>query len=116
MGNRAVPRRSFAAVLLVLVLNFALVPCTMAVEVVEEGHDCCPPELRLEAADCCEVDDGNVGARSGTIEFDDGDAIVSAGYTDLLTSPARRTTKVADPPDWPAYRRDLNALYCVYLK
>ena len=87
----------------------------MAIEVVEEGHDCCPPELRLEAADCCEVDDGTVGTRSGTIEFDDDDAPAPAGYVNLLTSPERRTCKVADPPDPPGYRLDLNALYCVYL-
>ena len=109
------PRRRLVAALLALVLNFALVPCTMAVEVVEEGHDCCPPELRLEAADCCEIDDGNVVARSGTIEFDDDDAAASHGYVDLLTSPASRTCKVTDPPDPPGYYTDLNTLYCVYL-
>ena len=115
LGNGAVPRRRFAAVLLALVLNFALVPCTMAIEVVDEGHDCCPPELRLEAADCCEIDDGSVDTRRGTIDFDEDDASATASYVDLLTSPTGRDVGVADPPDPPRYRLDRNALYCVYL-
>ena len=63
------PRR-VAAVLLAVFLNLALVPCTMAVEVVGEGHDCCPPELRLDPSECCQIDVGSSDARTGAIKID----------------------------------------------
>ena len=53
---------SVAAVLLALVLNMAILPCAMAVEAAEEAHDCCPPEIRLDASECCVIDDATLDA------------------------------------------------------
>ena len=110
--------RSAAALLLAFVLNVALVPCAAAFEVVkDEGHDCCPPELRLEATDCCEVNDGSVQSRVGAFEFDEGEKLsVAHGYAALDPAPSARFSPAADPPDPPDARPDLNALFCVYLK
>lgn len=116
-NRRFAAPRSVAAVLLALVLNAALIPCTMAIEVVEDGHDCCPPELRLDSSECCEVDDGNVQARAGTVEFDKSDTLSPApDYAALLPAVVTRYAAAADPPDPPDHRADLNALFCVYLK
>ena len=109
--------RSAAALLLAFALNVALVPCAMAIEVVAEEHDCCPPELRLEPADCCEVNDGSVQSRGTTLEFDAGDELVAVhGYAALVPAQSGRGAPLADPPDPPDHRPDLNALFCVYLK
>lgn len=109
--------RSAAALLLAFALNVALVPCAMAIEVVAEEHDCCPPELRLEPADCCEVNDGSVQSRGTTFEFDaDDEPAAVHGYALLLPAQSGRNAPLADPPDPPDNRPDLNALFCVYLK
>ena len=115
--RRFAATRSSAALLLTFVMNMALVPCAMAIEVVAEEHDCCPPELRLDPDDCCEVNDGSVQSRGTTVEFDDGDD-VSAVHGRALLVPALsgRNAPAADPPDPPDTRPDLNALFCVYLK
>ena len=109
--------RSAAALLLAFALNVALVPCAMAIEVIAEEHDCCPPELRLEPSDCCEVDDGSVQSRGTTFEFDAGDE-PAAVHGQALRLPTRtgRNAPLSDPPDPPDTRPDLNALFCVYLK
>ena len=110
------PRR-VAAVLLAVFLNLALVPCTMAVEVVDEGHDCCPPELRLDPSECCQIDVGSSDARTGAIkiDFDDGEALSAPAYADLAQPVPPRRYLVVDPPDPPATSPDLNTLYCVFL-
>lgn len=109
-------RRGVAALLLAVFLNLALVPCTMALEVVEEGHDCCPPELNLEALECCELDDVSIDSR-GASKCDADDADISlpsapVGASLLATALCRVAT---DPPDPPDLSPDLNALFCVYL-
>lgn len=115
--RRFAATRSAAALLLTFVLNMALVPCAMAIEVVAEEHDCCPPELRLEPADCCEVDDGSVQSRGTTVEFDGGDEVSAVhGYALLVPALSGRSAPAADPPDPPDTRPDRNALFCVYLK
>ena len=115
--RRFAATRSAAALLLAFVLNMALVPCAMAIEVVAEDHDCCPPELRLEPADCCEVNDGSVQSRGTTFEFEGGDDVSAAhGYALLVPALSGRSAPAADPPDPPDTRPDLNALFCVYLK
>ena len=108
-------RRGVAALLLAVCLNLALVPCTMALEVVEEGHDCCPPELKLEPAECCQLDEATLDIRS-TSKFgdDDRDAIV-APASPPARSLAQPLLAVVDPPDPPDLNPDLNALFCVYL-
>ena len=109
--------RSAAALLLAFALNVALVPCAMAIEVVAEEHDCCPPELRLEPADCCEVNDGSVQSRGTTFEFDEEDDVLAVhGHALLVPALSGCNVPVADPPDPPDNRPDLNALFCVYLK
>ena len=52
--------RRGAALLLAVLLNLALMPCTMALEVVEDSHhahDCCPPKPQLDSSECCDPDD-----------------------------------------------------------
>lgn len=111
------PRR-VAAVLLAVFLNLALVPCTMALEVVEEGHDCCPPELRLDPSECCQIDVGSNDTRSGIIKVDlDGaESLAAPAYVALDDLAAPRSHALPDPPVPPRPQRDLNALFCVYLK
>ena len=112
-------RRRVSAVLLAICLNLALVPCTMALEVVEQGHDCCPPEIQIESSECCELDDASVDARSGKLELDDSpdqDALPSLAFSEaFIAAPARHPASV-DPPDPPGYSPPLYDLYCSYLK
>lgn len=112
------PRRVWL-VLLVALLNLALVPCTMALEVREEGHDCCPPELNLELLQCCELDDVSVDRRDGLLELWD-----TADYDDVAMVPMSEFvawipvihSSATDPPGPPDRVEDLQKLLCVYLK
>ena len=109
-------RRGVAALLLAAFLNLALVPCTMALEVVEDPHDCCPPELKLEPSDCCELDDVSIDAR-GAAKFDADDP-EALPVTETFGSTSATTVlwrAAVDPPDPPELQPDLNALFCVYL-
>lgn len=111
------PRRA-AAILLAVLLNLALVPCTMALEVAEEGHDCCPPKLELEPSECCILDDVSVDARDGTLKLEDdrgADTLAPASYVDLAGAAPRHYHALADPPDPPARSVALHKLVCVYL-
>ena len=109
--------RSAAALLLAFALSVALVPCAMAIEVVADEHDCCPPELRLDPSDCCEINDGSVQTRSSNFELEEDDALaIAPGYDSALLASSGRYPHAADPPDPPDLRPDLNALFCVYLK
>ena len=109
--------RSAAALLLAFALSVALVPCAMAIEVVADEHDCCPPELRLDPSDCCEINDGSVQTRSSNVELEEDDLLATApGYDSALPASSGRCPHAADPPDPPDLRPDLNALFCVYLK
>jgi hypothetical protein len=105
-------------VLLAVFLNLALVPCTMALEVVDEGHDCCPPEVRLDPSECCQIDVGSNDARTGfiKIDFDDVETFSAPAYTNLAEPLVPRRYAAADPPDPPGTQPDLNTLYCVFLK
>jgi hypothetical protein len=112
------PRRA-TALLLALILNVALVPCSMALEVVEQGHDCCPPELRLDAADCCLLDDAVLDTRcqaSWEDESAEGDllgAVLLAAYVPDGQAAYLRAT---GPPGPPARAIPIHKLNCVYLK
>ena len=77
-SSHPAPRRA-AAVLLAAFLNLALLPCSMAFDVVEESHDCCPPEIELNASDCCEVGDANIDTRGGSFEPDAGGVVDEEG-------------------------------------
>lgn len=111
----AASRRALA-VLLAVFLNLALVPCTMAVEVVEEGHDCCPPELKLETSECCEVDDISIDGR-GNVEPEDLPDFVFAGAStmDIGFAAMRSRYLLADAPDPPGDPAALHKLFCIYL-
>lgn len=110
------PRRT-AAVLLAVFLNLAFLPCSMAFEVVEEGHDCCPPELRLDASDCCEVGDAATDTRGGTTTSDDGDSGEAVAFAPAgLDAPAtRKYFATTGPPGDPPRVVELHKLNCVYL-
>ena len=113
-------RRGAAALLLAVLLNLALIPCSMAIEVVEEGHDCCPPKLEYEPRECCELDDASVDSRSGihkhdvTPDFESPSAgvpVIAAAF-----SPAKFLSS-SDPPDPPGPPPvALHKQHCVYLK
>lgn len=110
-------RRRASALLLAICLNLALVPCTMALEVVEQGHDCCPPEIQLEAAECCELDEVNVDARSGAVKpYDTPDVEAAPPPMSCRANPAhaRYIASVA-PPDPPGNFPPIHKLNCVYL-
>jgi hypothetical protein len=114
----ALGRRRVSVLLLAVSLNLALVPCTMALEVVELGHDCCPPELQIEASECCELDDASIDARSGLLEPDDqpeADALPAHTAVTTLNSEFVRYTSGVDPPDPPATTAALHKLNCAYL-
>lgn len=111
-------RRGYA-VLLVALLNLALVPCTMALEVIEEGHDCCPPELNLEFSQCCELDDVSVDKRDGLLELwdtPDHDDIASGPLDKLVARVPVIHSSATDPPDPPDQVENLQKRFCVYLK
>ena len=118
--NRTRPAsRRAAGLLLAVLLNLALIPCSMAIEVVEEGHDCCPPELKLEALECCELDDANVDTRSKTAEYDftpDFDVVAASATACISPFPLARSLLSTDPPDPPGPPVALHKQHCVYLK
>lgn len=116
--------RSATALLLAVLLNLALVPCGMAFEaqafeVIEEGHDCCPPKLKYEPQDCCELDDASVDSRGGhekrdvTPDFELLPASVTAATAAF--SPGKFIAS-SDPPDPPGQSVALYKRHCVYLK
>jgi hypothetical protein len=111
------PRR-VVAVLLAILLNVALVPCTMALELVESGDDCCPPELRLDPSDCCQVDDLGVDTRGLSLETDDEHDPVEtapATFSDSRVNAALGYRVTTGPPDDPTHRVAIHKLNCVYL-
>lgn len=112
------PRRA-AALLLAVLLNLALVPCTMALEVAEDthhGHDCCPPEIQLDPSDCCELAAASVSTRDDQVTPDNDLDGAAASEAPRLAPAARQYAAAADPPDPPEPLRPLHKLNCVYLK
>ena len=111
--------RRGAALLLAVLLNLALMPCTMALEVVEDSHhahDCCPPKPQLDTSECCDLDDVNIAPRGDELSADKD--LVQVPPADLpgLVAAAQKYAAAADPPDPPAPGRALHKLHCVYLK
>ena len=108
--------RKGVAVLFAFWLNLALLPCAMAMEVPDEGHDCCPPTIELQQSDCCELGDVALDSRDGSVDTPDdlGFAAFDKPWQSLNTVTTRRWSE--KPPD-PAYRSPpLHKLFCVYLK
>ena len=117
LGSQTSTPRRAAGLLLAVFLGLAIVPCAMAIEVVEEGHDCCPPELQLDPSDCCEIDIGTIGARGDTFSQDvEPENPAAAGYIDLVELAVPRHYATTGPPLPPDNPTDLNKLYCTYLK
>jgi len=105
--------------LLAILLNLALIPCSMAIEVVEQSHDCCPPEITLEALECCELDDASVDSRSGTLKDElipDLDIVLTGAPEDMPAMSPARGLASSDPPDPPSPSAAIHKLHCVYLK
>ena len=115
----ALGQRRVGALLLAVSLNLAIVPCTMALEVVEQGHDCCPPELQLEAFECCGLDEASIDSRSGLFEPDDQpepDSLSGHASAEALNNGHYRHAIGVDPPDLPGISPPLYKLNCVYLR
>ncbi len=111
--------RRAGALLLAVFLNLALVPCTMALEVVEDRHDCCPKELKIEPASCCELDDASVDLRSGTQAKDatpDFEPIMAGVPIEPRVFSAGHFLASSDPPAPPARSIAIHKRNCVYLK
>ena len=118
LGSQASTPRRTAGLLLAVFLGLAVFPCAMAIEVVEEGHDCCPPELRLDPSECCEIDVGTIGKRGDIFPQDvEPDTVVAAAaYRDLAELAVPRHYAITGPPPPPDNPTDLNKLLCTYLK
>ncbi len=118
--SRALPAsRSAAAVVLAVLLNLALVPCSMAFEVVEEGHDCCPPELKFEPQDCCELGDATVDSRGGIQNHDvtpDFEPLPAGSPAIAVAFSPATFIASSDPPDPPGPSVALHKKHCIYLK
>ena len=112
-GGR-VTRRGIS-VLLAFWLNLVLLPCAMAIETVEIGHDCCPPTVELQQIDCCELDSATSDKRSGKFERYDDLVVVST----VVTWPSLQMADISEseirPPDPADYSPALHKLFCVYL-
>lgn len=108
--------RKGGAVLLAFWLNLALLPCAMAMEVPDEGHDCCPPTIELQQADCCDLDDITLDKRDADFE-DSGEVLVAttdSAWPSLQT--LSLNWQAAKPPDPGNHSPPLHKLFCVYLK
>lgn len=115
--SRFAAQRRVAAVLLALVLNMALLPCAMAVEAAEEAHDCCPPEIRLEASECCVIDDATLEARGARLSPDDdngAEILVAPAFADARVLRYVGTPASTDPPDPPVRTVAVHKLNCSY--
>ena len=112
------PRRA-AAVLLALILNVTLVPCAMALEAAEEQHDCCPPEIRLDAMECCVIDDVTHDARGSRLWLDDdgsAEALLATTFVEAGLPTRIRGPESTGPPRSPPRVVPVYKLNCVYLK
>lgn len=111
--------RRVSALLLMVSLNLAILPCAMALEVAESAHDCCPPEIQLEASECCALDDVNVDTRSGTLkpyESPDFAALPAMAPTHDRDLAFAQYVPVVEPPAPPGNPPPLHKLFCVYLR
>ncbi len=106
------------ALSLAVFLNLALLPCALALEVLEDRHDCCPPEINLEVFECCEIDDASLDSRGGVLKTDDtGDVepATAPALAGLQFAAARTSVDTTGPPDPPPRAVALHVLNCVYL-
>ena len=111
--------RRAAALLLALVLNVTLVPCAMALEAAEEQHDCCPPEIRLDAMECCVIDDVTHDARGARLWLDDdssAEVMLAPKFVDIDLPRQIRGPQPTGPPELPPRAVPVYKLNCAYLK
>ncbi len=111
--RRALAARKMIAFMLAFWLNFALLPCAMALQTSATDHDCCPPTLELAAEDCCELDDYSIDHRDGKDIGDFVGIVEHRLHPPTARHVVRRTALPPDPDDAapPLYVR-----HCVYLK
>ena len=117
-GSARRPSRRVTAMLLAVLLNLAIIPCTMAIEVVEEGHGCCPTETKYEPRECCELADVSLDTRGATNGNDlpDLDLAPVGAWTGIPATPRSHYLTSSDPPDPPEPSVALHEQHCVYLK
>ena len=96
-------------------LNLALLPCAMAIETAQDGHDCCPPTVELQQIDCCELDAATSDKRGGKFESYDDLVVVST----VVSWPSHHKADISEnevrPPDPANYSPPLHKIFCVYL-
>ena len=113
-GGRRFSRRGLA-VLFTFWLNLALLPCAMAIETDQDGHDCCPPTVELQQIDCCELDSATSDKRGGKFESYDDLFVVST----VAPWPSLYRADISEnemrPPDPTDYSAPLHKIFCVYL-
>ena len=91
----------------------------MAIEVVEEGHGCCPPEMKYEPQECCELGDVSVDTRGGAHENDllpELHVVVAGAPAGIPALAPSCFLASSDPPDPPGPSLVLHKRHCVYLK
>lgn len=111
----AAPSRRGLAVVLAFWLNLALLPCAMALQVPDQGHDCCPPTIELQQSDCCEFDAIVPDNRVQELDKPGDFLLVSNDAVLPLTYFRDSRWQAPSPPD-PAYRPPpRHKLFCVYL-
>ena len=111
--NGRVTRKGIA-VLLTFWLNLALLPCAMAVEVPETGHDCCPSTLEMQQIDCCELDSA-ADKRASKFEAEDDFVVISTAAIWPSLRMANLSLQTTRPPDPENSSPPLHKLFCVYL-
>ncbi len=128
--------RGVWALLAIVWLNMAFLPCAMAFE--GDDHDCphCPPtedhamaghhamagehdhhEASGSCAEsqCCDVVEATLETRTGKFtQLPDIVAASTPSIAELAPRPLRHSTSL-DPPDTPGASPPLHVLYCVYL-
>jgi len=107
--------RKGLAVLLTFWLNLVLLPCAMAIETAEDGHECCPPTVELQQIDCCELDAATADKRGGKFESYDDLTVTSTIVTWRSLHAADISLNEIRPPDPTDYSPPLHKLFCVYL-
>ena len=96
-------------------LNLALLPCAMAIETAQDGHDCCPPTVELQQIECCEQDLATSDKRGCKFESYDDLFVVST----VVPWPSLYRADISEnemrPPDPTDYSPPLHKIFCVYL-
>ena len=112
--DKRTTRKGFA-LLLTFWLNLALLPCAMAIETDQDGHDCCPPTVELQQIDCCELDAATPDKRGVKFENYDDLLVVSTVAPWPLPYRADIPENEPRPPDPADYSPPLHKIFCVYL-